>query len=73
MSTLPYAECGSHGEEGLDHRAEKEPETSFGPDAVADATEKGTEDEGEDGGEGLLVGEVEGAIPLTDGAVEQAS
>lgn len=71
LVALPYAEGRRHGEEGLDHGTEEEPQTSLGPDTVTNTTEEGSKDESKDGGEGLLIGEVERAVAFTKGVIEE--
>lgn len=64
VSTLPQRDGGGHGEQRLDHRPKGQPQARFGSRAhvVAYTTEAGTEDEGEERGEGLLICEVEGGV-----------
>lgn len=68
-TALPDGDGADHGEKRLDERAQGQPCAGLAPDLVAEATDKGTEDETEDGTEGLLIGDVERVVML---AVEQA-
>lgn len=71
LTTLPYAEGGSHGEEGLDEGTEEQPCARLCPHPVSNAAQESTEDEGEDGCESLLIGKMEGAVSLARRALEE--
>ena len=62
LPTLPERNCGSHCEEGLNKGAENEPGSGLGTDAIADASEEGAEEEGENGGERLSVGDMKAPV-----------
>ena len=55
LSTLPRRQCGRHREQCLDEGSKEEPCARFGTHLVADTPNGGAGDEGEDGGEGLLI------------------
>jgi hypothetical protein len=68
LPTLPYRQCRGHGEQRLDEGAEHEPRARFGAHFVAYAAEGCAEGERDEGGEGELVGIVEGGVALAWGA-----
>ena len=67
-AALPDGDRAEQGEDGLDKGAQRQPRAGLAPDLVADAADEGANDEGEDGTEGLLIGDVEGVVVL---AVEE--
>ena len=72
LAALPEDEGGSHGEEGLDEGAEGEPAAGARAYAVADAAEEGAEEESQQRGQGLLVGNVERGVAVANRALEEA-
>lgn len=62
---LPECDRGDHGEDGLDECTECHPHACLAPDLITDTPDECAKDEGEDGTERLLVGNVEGVVMLT--------
>jgi hypothetical protein len=67
------ADGGDHGEQRLDERAEEEPGARLGADTVADAAKEAAANEGQEGRQRELIGEVEGCVARAGRAFEQAA
>ena len=70
-NTLPGGNGGGHGEESLEECTADEPETFVCTDVITVAANESTEAEGTEGGQGLLVSEVEFGVTELNGAFEE--
>jgi hypothetical protein len=66
------ADRGDHGEQRLEECAEAEPGAGVGADAVADAANEDAANEGKEGRQRELIGEVEGRVARAGNALKRA-
>ena len=64
LVSLPSCDRGGHCKERLDESAKEEPQPCVISDFIAQTADGGSCEEGEEGGEGLAIGDAEGEVGL---------
>jgi hypothetical protein len=70
---FPKGNGPTHRQERLKNCTKEEPQTRLCTNSIPDATKKGTEKEGRQGGESLLVCDMKGSVAVAWRALEEAS
>jgi hypothetical protein len=72
LSAFPERNRGCHCEERLENRAEEQPQARLWTDAITDTANEGAKDKGDQGREGLFIGEVERGVAMTRRTLKEA-